>query len=202
MWQVILYITPLNVIFGLLACLLVCIFGTTLRRKRGAEAGRGAQFLLLFFLGITLLATLTPSQAIGSGDSTVWIIPGQGLLFDYAAMEDMERSMYIRQQVANAAMFLPVAISFRFSFPRSGLTVTVMAACALSLFIEFTQWLMRAGRVVDIDDVLVNVSGASMGALLYALGVWLATHRTGAKETGSRHRRAPRPSWDVSRKER
>ncbi|MGW2203889.1 VanZ family protein [Streptomyces sp. NPDC001774] len=193
MWQIILYITPLTVTFGMILCLLVCMCGVKLQQKADAGVGNGSRVFLIFFLGIVLIATLTPTQAIGSGDSTIWLIPGQGILFDHSAMEDMERSMYIRQQVANAAMFLPAAISFRFSFPTVSFPAAVLTAGMLSCAIEFMQWLMRAGRVVDIDDVLVNVAGAFVGILLHALSKRLVLNRKDSVGVRSRHRRgAPR----------
>ncbi|MFJ2937950.1 VanZ family protein [Streptomyces sp. NPDC087219] len=40
----------------------------------------------------------------------------------------------------------------------------------LSLSIEGTQWVLAAGRVVDIDDVIVNSAGAALGALICVIG--------------------------------
>lgn len=83
--------------------------------------------------------------------------------------------MYIRQQVANAAMFIPVAISYRFAYPRTSGIVAISVGCALSIAIEFMQWLMKAGRVVDIDDVIVNTCGTVLGVLLYTLANYLVS---------------------------
>ncbi|MFJ6706538.1 MULTISPECIES: VanZ family protein [unclassified Streptomyces] len=191
MWQLILYVTPVNVIIGLLVCLLLCMLGLRFEAK-GDSFQLGARVLLLFFVAITLLATITPDQAIGSGDNTIWAIPGRGIFLDYSTMGSLERSMYVREQVANAAMFIPIAISCRFAHSRfSGMGV-ISASCALSIAIEFTQWLMKAGRVVDIDDVIVNTCGAAIGVLLYAL----ADRLVSSKLKHRSHRRSRLSSFD------
>ncbi|MGW2958118.1 VanZ family protein [Streptomyces sp. NPDC001220] len=191
MWQLVLYITPATVALGTATCLLACVIGAGLRRTNGEGFTRGVRILLYLAVGVVLLATITPDQSIGSGDGMVWVVPGESL-FSNPAMGDLERSMYLRQQVANAAMFVPLSILFRFSFPVVSAPLTVLAGCALSVAIEFVQWLMRAGRVADIDDVIVNTGGAAIGVLLYLLGYHLAA-------IGPRRRERPRRVHGVRR---
>ncbi|WP_405997383.1 VanZ family protein [Streptomyces sp. NBC_00829] len=189
MWEIILYVNPLTVTAGILVCQFVCVLAVRFEQKGHESVTRIAKIPLGIFLGITLLATLIPSQGIGTGDSTVWVIPGQGILFDNSAMGDMERSMYILQQVANAAMFLPLGICFRFAFTRANLSTAAIAGCGLSLIIELAQWMMNAGRVVDIDDVIVNTAGAFIGALLYTLAKHFTPPQSKAAGKSPQHRR-------------
>ncbi|MBD0707239.1 hypothetical protein BU197_02040 [Streptomyces sp. CBMA291] len=189
MWHVILYINPYSTALILLAMLLLCFLA--FRSERVNTGGARASFAALLFL--TLVATLTPQQPIGSSDYHVWMIPGQGILFDYSAMEGLERSMYLRQQIANLLMFVPLAVAFRFAFPKYGSWGPVVMGLLLSLSIEATQWVMAAGRVVDIDDVIVNSAGTALGALLCLLGERLAQVGRGRRRSRKRaasHRRS------------
>ncbi|MFH8717637.1 VanZ family protein [Streptomyces zaomyceticus] len=143
--------------------------------------------MLAAIVFLVLAATLMPQQAIGSSDYTVWWIPGQGVLFDYSAMEGLERSMYVRQQIANLLMFVPLGIAFRFAYPKYGSWAPAIAGLLFSLSIEVMQWVMAAGRVVDIDDVIVNSAGAALGALICVL----ASRLPQAGRRGQRRRTVP-----------
>ncbi|MFF7182063.1 VanZ family protein [Streptomyces sp. NPDC008121] len=173
MWRILLYINSYSVAVLLVALLAVC---TSVFRgeRRGRAPSRGARAALAVLVVLVLVATLTPHQAIGSSDYQVWLVPGQGILFDHAAMEGLERSMYVRQQIANLLMFVPLAVAFRFAYPTYGSWGPVAIGALLGLSIEAVQWVMAAGRVVDIDDVIVNSAGAALGALICLMGGRLA----------------------------
>jgi glycopeptide antibiotics resistance protein len=188
MWEIILYINPLTVTAGILACFTACALAARFQKKSHETVARLA---LVVLLGIVLAATVVTTQGFGTGDHSVWLIPGKGLLFGNT-MDDMEQSMYTRQQIANAAMFLPLGICFRFSFPSATLAKAVVAGCGLSLFIELAQWLINSGRVVDIDDVIVNTAGTLIGAALYTLANKMAPQQSSPTRVSPRHRRTVR----------
>ncbi|GHH57672.1 VanZ family protein [Streptomyces candidus] len=188
MWQIILYINPGTVTAGILTCFAACALAARFQHERCDAVTHIARLALVLSLGVVVAATLIPSQEIGTGDHSVWLVPGEGILFNNT-LEGMERSMYLRQQVANAAMFLPLGICFRFAFPSVTLVKTVLAGCGLSLFIEIVQWFMNAGRVVDIDDVIVNTAGAFFGAVLCTLAKKLIRAQPASSGTRRKHRR-------------
>ncbi|MCH0539879.1 VanZ family protein [Streptomyces sp. MUM 203J] len=74
--------------------------------------------------------------------------------------------MIFQLQIANAAMFVPMAALARFSVQQASV-LEISAACLLaSVAIEVTQFLMAAGRTVDVDDVLFNTVGGILGATI------------------------------------
>jgi hypothetical protein len=93
------------------------------------------------------------------------------------------REAAFQQLALNVLLFLPLGFFLRLVVHR-GLVVTTLLGLALSLAIETTQltgvWGLYhcAYRVFDVDDLLVNTTGAFLGVLL----AWLFLHR---------HRRVP-----------
>ncbi len=82
-------------------------------------------------------------------------------------------SLARRNIAGNVVLFVPVGFAFGLVFRRRrhGFVAAVAAALALSLGIEALQWLLPVGRVVDVDDVILNVAGAAVGALLAAVAL-------------------------------
>jgi glycopeptide antibiotics resistance protein len=93
------------------------------------------------------------------------------------------REAAFQQLALNVLLFVPLGFFVRLVIHR-GVVVTTLLGLALSLAIETTQltgvWGLYhcAYRVFDVDDLLVNTTGALVGGLL----AWLFLHR---------HRRVP-----------
>jgi glycopeptide antibiotics resistance protein len=93
------------------------------------------------------------------------------------------REAAFQQLALNVLLFVPLGFFVRLVVHR-GLVVTTVLGLALSLAIETTQlsgvWGLYhcAYRVFDVDDLLVNTTGAFVGGVL----AWLLLHR---------HRRVP-----------
>ncbi|MFB7516398.1 VanZ family protein [Streptomyces sp. NPDC056144] len=166
MWRILFSIDTYSVTCALLALLLLSVIAYGCERLAPRLVPLPARVLCAVFTLPVLVATLAPDQPIGSGSRHLWLIPGDALFFSNIPVESMERSMYVLLQVANLLMFVPAAVAFRFAWPAYGPWGPVRMGLALSLFIEAAQWAMAAGRVVDIDDVIANTTGAALGALL------------------------------------
>lgn len=87
--------------------------------------------------------------------------------------------MIVRLQLANAAMFVPFGamLSIELFEIRRAVLAWVSSGCmAFSALIEFGQFIMAAGRTVDVDDVLFNTIGGFTGGgmTLIALNVFAA----------------------------
>nr|WP_272924351.1 VanZ family protein [Streptomyces sp. SID8381] len=127
--------------------------------------------LLIACLAVIFVATLMPTQSLDSGGPRYisWI-PGEGLWGDALSSMDglggMEHEMVLRLQLANALMFVPLGILLVFAARRSRLGRTVAVCLALSVSIEAGQYVMNAGRTVDVDDVLFNTLGGLVGGVL------------------------------------
>ncbi|MFJ9473256.1 VanZ family protein [Streptomyces caniferus] len=172
MWQVVLGITPTTVtLFLVLALALAMGLALWTALAPGSLAPRGtARVLLAGWLLLLLVATLAPSQPIGSGDATVWWRPGEGLFDLGAQLEPGELSMLVRRQLANAALFVPGALLLRFAVPRTSAAAAFLLGVGLCLAVEAAQLLMRAGRIADIDDVICAAAGTVIGTGLALLG--------------------------------
>ncbi|MFF3763104.1 VanZ family protein [Streptomyces sp. NPDC001922] len=201
MWQVVLLLTPFRV--GLLV---VVLFLGCCALEWNSDNWRRAKLLfsrVIFYvcISLVLVATLSPTQPIGTGDTHIWWVPGEGTLFGSEYMSAGEREMLLRLRVANAIMFTPLAISGRYSFRGLPLKRIVAGGCGLSFGIEIIQWVMRAGRTADVDDLLFNAAGACLGVLLIVLAEKLVNLLGGRECTRSeaypvshraRHRRINR----------
>ncbi|MFD5398451.1 VanZ family protein [Streptomyces sp. NPDC127097] len=176
MWQVVLGITPTTVTLFLVLALAVAVafaLWTALAPDSGAPRS-AARALLAGWLLLFLLATLAPSQPIGSGDATVWWRPGEGLFDLGAQLEPGELAMLVRRQIANAALFVPAPLLLRFAAPRTSAAGAFLLGVGLCLVVETAQLLMRAGRIADVDDVICAAAGTVIGtglALAGQLGV-------------------------------
>ena len=96
-----------------------------------------------------------------------------------------------RQLLGNIALFaplgllLPVALkTFRRAWP------TLLVAAALSMMIETTQALLP-GHSTDVDDVILNTTGAALGYLAFSIIAWTVRQRTSPKDGTMR---GPAPS--------
>lgn len=172
MWQVVLDVTPTAVtLFLVLALAGAVAFALWTALTPGSTAPRTtARLLLAGWLLLFLVATLTPSQPIGSGDATVWWRPGEGLFELGAQLEPGELVMLVRRQIATAALFVPASLLLRFAAPRTSAAAAFLLGVGLCLVVETAQLLMRAGRIADIDDVICAAAGTVTGAGLALLG--------------------------------
>ncbi|BCK70827.1 hypothetical protein Srufu_047800 [Streptomyces libani subsp. rufus] len=176
MWQVVLGVTPTTVALFLVLALAAAValaLWTALVPDSGTPRTT-ARALLAGWLLLFLLATLAPSQPVGSGDATVWWRPGEGLFDLGAQLEPGELAMLVRRQIANAALFVPAPLLLRFAAPRASAAGAFLLGVGLCLVIETAQLLMRAGRIADIDDVICAAAGTVIGtglALAAQLGV-------------------------------
>ncbi|MFC9896281.1 VanZ family protein [Nocardia sp. NPDC127579] len=71
------------------------------------------------------------------------------------------------QVAANLILFLPLGFLLPLRFPRcaSVLGITLLGA-VLSASLEIAQYALDLGRYTSIDDVLMNMTGAGLGAYL------------------------------------
>ncbi|WJY35824.1 VanZ family protein [Streptomyces sp. P9-2B-2] len=188
MWQVVLYISPVTVTLFIAAMAGLSGAGAWwYQRENGGRALRAARVLLVAWTTLVLLATLMPTQPLGTGGHDISWIPGEGMWEASGSNGGLfpeEQDMIFRLQIANAAMFVPLASLLAFAIRcRSVLVVT--GVCLLtSVLIEMVQFIMAAGRTVDVDDVLFNSLGAALGALAATVSLRLA-ERPGP--TAARH---------------
>ena len=95
-----------------------------------------------------------------------------------------------RQLIGNVVLFVPLGFllpaalrSLRRAWP------TLLVAAALSVLIETTQAILPE-HATDIDDVILNTTGAALGYLAYWVLAWTARQRT-ARDEGKLREPAP-----------
>ncbi|MFD3843748.1 VanZ family protein [Streptomyces sp. NPDC058642] len=185
----VLYITPASVVMFVLTMLALSWVGAWWFHRNYEVASRVVRFILAAWGLLILVATLAPSQPLGTSGYYISWIPGEGMWgAGGSGLFPEERAMIVRLQIANAAMFVPFGaiLSFEIFDRRNMVLAWVSSSClALSGLIEFGQLVMAAGRTVDVDDVLFNTVGGFIGggAALIALNIFAAP-----RFNGGRHR--------------
>lgn len=130
-----------------------------------------ARVLLVVYLGVLAVIVFLPfGRGMDLGDR-LNVVPFATI---DRAFELGPRSLSFRLMLGNIAAFVPlgllVPMAFRLHWPILAVGVT---ALAVSIGIEagqaaISEWLGYAYRSTDIDDVILNVIGALIGAAAFA----------------------------------
>jgi glycopeptide antibiotics resistance protein len=128
----------------------------------------GPLLLLLVYLGLLALVTLHSGNAEAAAEA--------GARDNFTPFAEINRSLAdgslrsLAQVVGNALLFAPFGLLAPVSFPRLRIITAVFVAALASATVELVQLTHIAGRMFDIDDVILNVAGACVGGLL--VGIW------------------------------
>lgn len=139
---------------------------TSTRARPPSTAARvGGWVVLVAYLGVVAAVTLTPLPG-ALEDQTANFVPGAS--FSRYLAEGIDPALAVRQLGGNIAMFLPFGFVLPFAIPATrSLALMVPLAALTSLGIEIAQAEMVEGRVFDIDDVVLNLIGATVGVLIH-----------------------------------
>ena len=81
--------------------------------------------------------------------------------------------LFLLNVVGNVVVFIPFGMFLPHLFTRCrNLFLTMLISLEFSLAIEITQLISRVGRF-DVDDLLLNTIGGSVGCLLFFIGSWM-----------------------------
>lgn len=136
---------------------------------------------LAFFLFLTMLFTQT--FIVNSGINEIKLIPFEVIIRQITEVnDDIEgRQAFIFNIIGNIAIFVPVGFLASAVF-RKGLGKTILVCFFISLFIEVFQ--IPLDRVTDVDDLILNTTGAAIGCLIYN-----AIQKTGQRSSDGKKRR-------------
>lgn len=136
---------------------------------------------LAFFLFLTMLFTQT--FIVNSGINEIKLIPFEVIIRQITEVnDDIEgRQAFIFNIIGNIAIFVPVGFLASAVF-RKGLGKTILVCFFISLFIEVFQ--IPLDRVTDVDDLILNTTGAAIGCLIYN-----AIQKTGQRSSDSKRGR-------------
>ena len=85
--------------------------------------------------------------------------------------------------VGNVMLYVPIGLLVALRVPRWTLGQIAIGAAAASAVIETLQYILPSGRVASVDDLILNVAGATLGALLAAGLARVAGSRRGRPES-------------------
>lgn len=165
----------------------VALVASVIAWRSSVRAGRGAGDHLVRIVATTLLvistlvialATLYPAE----GFSGTWF--GADInreLFDtverYAGSTRLPRRTIVDNLFGNVAMFVPLGAGLALATRRWGAFGSIVTATLLgglvSVAVEGLQWVLPLTRAVDVDDLLLNTIGASIGGIGGAIGLRL-----------------------------
>ncbi|MFL6136308.1 MAG: VanZ family protein [Frankiaceae bacterium] len=129
---------------------------------RLVAARRIALVLLAGWLLLTAWATL-------GGHPQQWVAPRSYVNLRPFASFTSESARSTSELVANVVLFMPLGALLPFVVRRHRLLAVLAIALLLSAGIECFQYASHDGRFADIDDVILNVSGALAGWAAWGL---------------------------------
>ena len=167
MWRVFGNLMPL---FALAVLISAIVAGRAVSRARrigetaGPAVATGVARVWVVTGAIAVgIITLTP---VGGPDvaTGVNLVPLRSLIG--LSTTSVDASVAIRNIAGNVVLFVPIGIALGVAFrgrPRP-LVAATLTGLLISLAIEISQYVFAVGRVVDIDDVVLNVAGTWLGA--------------------------------------
>lgn len=73
--------------------------------------------------------------------------------------------LFFKNVVGNMLMFLPYGFFTNYLIKNKKLSISFMLTMIASCSIEFVQ--LMIGRVFDVDDIMLNICGGTLGFLIY-----------------------------------
>ncbi|WP_406463578.1 VanZ family protein [Streptomyces sp. NBC_01622] len=129
--------------------------------------------LMVAFAVVLARLTLEPSPASKALVHTN-LHPGRSLkaYLDQPAMRDA-----IKQIGGNVVLGIPFGVLVPVFAPRArGILKVLLLTAAVMLLVEFAQGALITGRAFDIDDVILNTTGALIGWVLLGRRLGRAVH--------------------------
>ncbi|WP_425573456.1 VanZ family protein [Streptomyces albidochromogenes] len=140
--------------------------------------GRAAAMLLAFagtVVFAVLLARLTLEPSVASEPLTHSNLRPGDSIRDYLAQPAFRDT--VKQLGGNIVLGMPFGMLLPVLAPRARGLIRVVAVTALvMMLVELVQGALITGRAFDIDDVLLNTTGALLGYLLIGRRLGRAVH--------------------------
>lgn len=136
------------------------------RDQRFVDAVRRTGRDLALAVSLALIATLTvaPLAEDVAGDLPVNLLPFRDQLLALQGQIQMSRAL--TELGANVAMFVPFGMALAWRAPARSARRVAGVALIISIVVETAQAVSATGRQADVTDLLANVAGAALGALI------------------------------------
>ncbi|MGA4798533.1 VanZ family protein [Streptomyces lavendulocolor] len=147
--------------------------------RRGAPRWGRAAAMLLAFAGMVafavLLARLTLEPSVASESLTHSNLRPGDSIRDYLGQPAFRDT--VKQLGGNILLGVPFGVLLPVLVPRArGLLRVAVVTALVMLLVELVQGALITGRAFDIDDVLLNTTGALLGYLLIGRRLGRAVH--------------------------
>lgn len=113
-------------------------------------------FFVIYILCLFQVVTFQDVSNIGSNNF---------ILFKEISRYDFGSRLFIKNIIGNVVMFMPYGFFAGYYLKRTNWKSILVLILVASFVIEVTQLVI--GRVFDIDDILLNVSGGMVGYFVY-----------------------------------
>lgn len=151
----------------------------TWRRRGPAHPAIRALAMLAAFVGTVLFSVVLARLTLEPSAASVALVhsnirPGHSIS---AYLDGASTAEAVRQLGGNLLLGLPFGVLLPVLMPpaRGLLRVAAVTVCLMTL-VELIQGALVAGRVFDIDDVILNTTGALLGYLLIGRRLGRAVH--------------------------
>ena len=124
----------------------------------------------VFFL-IFMVYVLSLFQVVTFEDPTLGMMQNNLTPLKEIMRYEFGSRLFIKNVVGNFLMFVPYGLFVSILAKLDKWYQAVFLVAFASLTVEATQLLM--GRVFDVDDIILNISGGVFGYFLYFLGIKL-----------------------------
>jgi glycopeptide antibiotics resistance protein len=148
-----------------LAAVALATLVLAVRRRHDGRRGVRTLGAGILVAGLVLVAATTMLPVIAGAPASVNLTPGE-TIGNYLRFGDDVLSA--RNLGLNVALFVPVGMGLAL-WRRWGVWRVVPAGLLISAAVEGAQYVLPLGRAVDVDDVLLNTIGTTIGALTVAL---------------------------------
>lgn len=129
--------------------------------RRAVACAAFVVYLIVLF-DLTLTGTVPPGQS----SSATNVIPFATIGATVSSPLSLGGTVYVL--LGNFLMLSPLAVLIVVAQRRAHALLALITFVGVSVTIEWAQWLIPTGRSVDIDDVLLNSSGALLVYVLLA----------------------------------
>lgn len=168
---------PVIVLCGALPWLAIRMAGRVSARRAATEALFAGYLAALFFIVFLMGIPVGTAKDISASWASVNLVPGRtiaGIVRDFP-----ERIVW--QLFGNVVLFVPLGFFLPWLSARCRRFATTLSiGLAVSVGIELVQLVMLvtgvSRRAVDVDDVMLNVTGACLGCVMWRVG---STRRRG-----------------------
>lgn len=90
--------------------------------------------------------------------------------------------LFIYLFVGNIVWFIPLGGYLVWKYPKCSVLLATAAGFLLSLGIEVSQYIFGVG-VTEVDDLVLNTTGALIGAVLIRVVQWIVKTRSGRNKS-------------------